>query len=605
MASVCILFVSKQNIYGQVTVPINTLGVNGNSLISDFDPTPENTVLLHVLEGITGEPQLRFVNEAGPFPFYDIGMDGSNKFTIEYNDNPAVTLLPTGEMGIGIENPTSTFHIQSLLGNVNGFKVESNSPIGVSMNMLASDPGGEEYAFFSTANGASEGAGKFLIKDINDDEVRMTIDPDGFIGFGLTDPSSSLHVKSLLGNVNGFKVESNSDIGVSMNMLASNPGGEEYAFFSTANGASEGAGKFLIKDINDDEVRMTIDPDGFIGFGLTDPSSSLHVKSLLGNVNGFKVESNSDVGVSMNMLASNPGGEEYAFFSTANGASEGAGKFLIKDVNEDEVRMTIDPDGFIGFGLTDPSSSLHVKSLLGNVNGFKVESNSDVGVSMNMLASDPGGQEYAFFSTANGASEGAGKFLLKDITNDEVRLTVAANGKIGINNTDPGNYMLNISQTGSFGLLLENSTANGTWEQVSFSGSSGALALYQNGNLRGSFNASTGAYTSISDRSRKNTIRSAEDVLKKVNALEVSRYKFNGDPENKDHLGFIAQDVEKIFPELVSIANSDRADGIYTMDYSGFGIISIKAIQELSDENDELKSRLAKLEAQMEALLKD
>ncbi len=39
----------------------------------------------------------------------------------------------------------------------------------------------------------------------------------------------------------------------------------------------------------------------------------------------------------------------------------------------------------------------------------------------------------------------------------------------------------------------------------------------------------------------------------------------------------IAQDVQKIYPELISYSADDD---IYTMDYTGFGVIGVKAIQE-------------------------
>jgi hypothetical protein len=67
------------------------------------------------------------------------------------------------------------------------------------------------------------------------------------------------------------------------------------------------------------------------------------------------------------------------------------------------------------------------------------------------------------------------------------------------------------------------------------------------------------------------------------------------------YTGFVAQDVEKAAKELnynfsgVDAAKSDR--DLYGLRYTDFIMPMVKALQELSKENDELKSQLEKLEA--------
>ncbi|MFL5788513.1 MAG: T9SS type A sorting domain-containing protein, partial [Flavisolibacter sp.] len=72
----------------------------------------------------------------------------------------------------------------------------------------------------------------------------------------------------------------------------------------------------------------------------------------------------------------------------------------------------------------------------------------------------------------------------------------------------------------------------------------------------------------------------------------------------------IAQDVMKIFPNLVyHNINKERNLDVYTMNYSGFGVIAIKGIQELvenstkqQDEIQLLKDKITKLENIIEKL---
>lgn len=94
------LFVSSELLNAQVLVPVATKGVNGNSSVTDYSPF-NNTVLLHAVEGITGDPQMRFVNASSPTPFFDLGMDGNQNFTIEFNDSPKLGVLQSGDVGIG------------------------------------------------------------------------------------------------------------------------------------------------------------------------------------------------------------------------------------------------------------------------------------------------------------------------------------------------------------------------------------------------------------------------------------------------------------------------------------------------------------------------
>jgi F0F1-type ATP synthase epsilon subunit len=61
-------------------------------------------------------------------------------------------------------------------------------------------------------------------------------------------------------------------------------------------------------------------------------------------------------------------------------------------------------------------------------------------------------------------------------------------------------------------------------------------------------------------------------------------YKTNNDNDPRLY-GFIAQDVEKIFPEFVSVAEN----GFKGIAYSNFSVVAIQAIQEQQMQIDELK----------------
>ena len=64
-------------------------------------------------------------------------------------------------------------------------------------------------------------------------------------------------------------------------------------------------------------------------------------------------------------------------------------------------------------------------------------------------------------------------------------------------------------------------------------------------------------------------------------------FKTQSDNESKS-IGFMAQDVQPFFPELVE----EITEGKLGMSYSGFGVLAIGGIQELKAEKDEEISEL-------------
>jgi len=76
--------------------------------------------------------------------------------------------------------------------------------------------------------------------------------------------------------------------------------------------------------------------------------------------------------------------------------------------------------------------------------------------------------------------------------------------------------------------------------------------------------------------------------------LQVKKYHFlQNQASDKKHYGMIAQDVEKLFPEVVSHPK-DSSHHYYTMNYSAFGVLAIKAIQEQQKKITTLEDHVAK-----------
>ena len=96
------------------------------------------------------------------------------------------------------------------------------------------------------------------------------------------------------------------------------------------------------------------------------------------------------------------------------------------------------------------------------------------------------------------------------------------------------------------------------------------------------------AYGSPSDKRLKENIKPIESALDKVSKLQGVTFDWKPSDsilEIKEDVGFIAQDVQKVIPELVR----ENKDGMLSMRHQGIAPILLEAIKELKAEIEELK----------------
>jgi hypothetical protein len=131
-----------------------------------------------------------------------------------------------------------------------------------------------------------------------------------------------------------------------------------------------------------------------------------------------------------------------------------------------------------------------------------------------------------------------------------------------------------------------------------------SLNFYSNGSLRANIDRVTGVYSALSDRKMKKNIMEMRGVLGSVMKLPAYTYHYF-DSENTDRraLGFMAQDVQPFFPELVyQRYDRDITKPLLTMDYSGFGVIAIKAIQEQQKIIESQQEKINNLEVEIQKI---
>ena len=116
-----------------------------------------------------------------------------------------------------------------------------------------------------------------------------------------------------------------------------------------------------------------------------------------------------------------------------------------------------------------------------------------------------------------------------------------------------------------------------------------ALPLTYDLEVSGSIRA-TGTILQSSDARLKENIQSINNPVEKIKLIEGVSYNFINSPESK--LGVIAQQIQKILPEVVS----EDKKGYLNVDYSGLIPVLVEAFKEQINKIEQLEERIAQLE---------
>jgi Chaperone of endosialidase len=156
------------------------------------------------------------------------------------------------------------------------------------------------------------------------------------------------------------------------------------------------------------------------------------------------------------------------------------------------------------------------------------------------------------------------------------------------------------------GLALINTATDDQWE-MAVTEPDGELALFNeqfSANTPAGIFATNGQYFAGSDRRWKKDIAPTQSVLDRILKMEPVQYRFKYEQDNAPlSYGFIAQDVQKLFPELVheSAATASQEKMLH-LNYAGFNVLAIKAIQEQQTQLDTLKAENQALKARLDAI---
>jgi len=291
-------------------------------------------------------------------------------------------------------------------------------------------------------------------------------------------------------------------------------------------------------------TQFMVNSLGNVGIGTVNPTVALHA---FGNETRFRLQStqsniwtNTQYVTDAREWHTGVGGS-----AVTNGVNN---KYYIADLSAAAFRFVVDPNGNVGIGTTNPTSKLDIAAQDGlAIRGFQ-----------------------PFYT-------------LHDLnSNTRVRMQ-GLNGDI---NFQPNNIVV---AGGGSAMIIKNNTNN-----VGIGTFFPAVKLDVAGPVRAT------QYLTGSDVRLKKNVAPLTDVLDRLEKVRGVSFEWNepaeaiGHSSDRREIGVIAQEVEAVFPEVVTVTGEE---GYKAVAYDKLTAVLIEAVKELKAENAALKLRLEALES--------
>ena len=475
------------------------------------------------------------------------GGDGHSLDAADGSPVNAVFVDNEGNVGVGTDTPGEKLDVE---GNIRA------SGIIRSGNSLIIDGGtafvGAPNQITSTSGEmAIGGAGNFSFADIK-------------VGIGTTSPDAALQVVGAFNETKGtLKITTPSSFtGFTTSLLL------DSGHIDTTPSIA-GSTPLFLNSLSTGDVRL-VNGGGNVGIATQVPLSLLHISTQeRGNMGDVELILEADI--DNNNENDNPyitfrqdGDQVNAFIGlegTGGARSTGtlSNAFVIGSednnpavqfVTNDNVRMTIATNGFVGIGTASPNEKLEIA----NVNGARIIVSDGAGSDRRALLfqAPSGSQEYGrILAHKYGFFSGPQDLVLQD-----------TGGNVGIGTTTP------------------------------------SATLDVAGNVK-----VNGVVVHASDIRLKKNIEPIDEALDKILKLRGVMFEWKNGPDNRNpeegaQIGLIAQEVEAIIPEIVRT----DPEGYKSVAYANVTAILIEAIKEQQGIIENQKIELSKIQAKVDEL---
>ena len=390
------------------------------------------------------------------------------------------------------------------------------------------------------------------------DELNiMSLQSGGNVGIGITNPVSRLHLHN---------TTANSDVAIRFTDSTSGSGatnGFVIGENSTQKAYLWNYGNTDMLFATNNAERMTISNAGNVGIGTISPNANLHLHGNAASQNVRISFSDNTSGIATtDGFCIGKDGLQKAYIYNCENADIDFG-------TSNTERMRIMANGNIGIGTNSALSSLHLhKNALAQDVRMIISDNTSTSSLIRGLHLIKGGDHIGYLWNYENTPLILG-------TNNAERIRIAENGNVGIGTNDPAIYKCQV-----------------------------------NGNL-----GATGNITAYySDERLKNITEYVSDVLPVLDKINVFKYNCNdlaesfGYDKSKKEIGLSAQEIQKFYPEIVSIAPFDAdcdketkqiisksGENYLTLDYERLVPVLLQAIKELNRKYTALEDKYNKI----------
>lgn len=172
---------------------------------------------------------------------------------------------------------------------------------------------------------------------------------------------------------------------------------------------------------------------------------------------------------------------------------------------------------------------------------------------------------------------------------------VPGNGELGVGTSSIGMKFHVKQDIANRGIRTEHQATFDYWD-TGIGLTTKNYKFYYNGTSKVDIASVDGAYIQASDATLKTDIEFMPSVLPKVMQLKPASYYYKDSKiqATEKTIGFLAQEVEQVIPEIVR----QNEDGTKALAYSDFAVLAIKAIQEQQEMIDQLKDEIDKLKSE-------
>jgi hypothetical protein len=332
------------------------------------------------------------------------------------------------------------------------------------------------------------------------------------------------------------------------------------------------------KWINNATEVMRIDSSGNVGIGTSSPGYRLDVQAAQGSINVTSTTGTNFV----KLQATNSGGTLQLGIDNSAGSNFGSGVGYARVIWNDGAyptilytnsaeRMRIDSSGNVGIGTTSPSTygKFATTAASGNIGYFEGTASA---ANINNIVLNATATNSAPMMTmqVNSGTTAIGQFRL---IGDSSMLFLS-----GTTTTEK----MRIDASGN---LLVGKTAASA--KLNVSADTSNIAYFQNSSGTGIYLVSgANTWSSASDETIKDIIEPITGSVAKLATLRTVIGKYKTDTNGTRRPFLIAQDVQKILPEAISIT----PEGHLGMSYTDLIPLLVNAIQELKAEFDAYKA---------------